>query len=78
MRPLFTVSGPLTALVNNRVTVVGITSWGQGCANPLYPGIYARVTDQLSWILANSDAGSWQCSAPIGKLVILLVRYKFC
>ena len=29
---------------------VGITSFGRGCANPLFPGVYARVSKQYDWI----------------------------
>jgi len=31
-------SGPLTAIVNGKVTLAGIASWGNGCAKPGYPG----------------------------------------
>ncbi len=30
--------------------VAGITSWGQGCAEPGYPGVYARVSYFEDWI----------------------------
>merc|ERR1712130_767286 len=40
--------GPLYDLDND--AVVGITSWGIGCANPLYPGVYSRVARGWTWI----------------------------
>jgi hypothetical protein len=34
-------------------------------------GVYARVTAEMSWILANTDAGKYSCSSggttPVGK-----------
>ena len=54
------ISGPLVASINNKITLVGVTSWGYGCAQAPYPGVYARVTAQKTWILANSDAGKCQ------------------
>jgi len=48
----------MAALVHGKVTVAGITSFGLGCG--INPGVYARVTEALSWILANSDAGNCQ------------------
>ncbi len=53
-------SGPLVATVANQVTLVGVTSFGNGCAKSPFPGVYARVTAQLPWILANTDAGACQ------------------
>jgi secreted trypsin-like serine protease len=55
-------SGPLTAEIFGRTTQVGLVSFGQFCADPKYPGVYARVTDNIDWIFANSDALNWQCS----------------
>jgi secreted trypsin-like serine protease len=46
--------------VNSRVTLVGVTSFGDECAKKPYPGVYSRVTSVLDWILENSDAGGCQ------------------
>jgi len=47
--------GPLILLENRRQTLVGVVSWGVGCALPEFPGVYARVTVAMDWILANSQ-----------------------
>merc|ERR1719411_2366097 len=46
--------GPMVVLENNRYSLVGVVSWGYGCASASYPGVYARVTAQMSWIKDNT------------------------
>jgi hypothetical protein len=54
--------GPLTALVNGRITVVGIVSFGRTTCTPLVANGYERITFQKDWIISNSDAATWQCN----------------
>jgi len=42
--------GPLVCRKGSRWELHGVTSWGEGCARPDYPGIWARVTKARSWI----------------------------
>jgi secreted trypsin-like serine protease len=41
--------GPLVAGIP-AITVIGIVSWGRGCADGRYPGIYTRVSAHADWI----------------------------
>jgi len=42
--------GPLIVEENGRWTLVGVTSFGDGCAKPGKPGVYGRVTGVMDWI----------------------------
>lgn len=42
--------GPLTHNVDGRWTLIGLTSFGEGCARPGFPGIYTDVGHHLNWI----------------------------
>ncbi|KAJ3087314.1 hypothetical protein HK102_011370 [Quaeritorhiza haematococci] len=42
--------GPLFQVVDGKVVVGGITSWGDGCARKNKPGVYTRVGSHVNWI----------------------------
>lgn len=42
--------GPFILKGTNGYTLQGVVSFGVGCARPGLPGVYARVSDYVSWI----------------------------
>ena len=42
--------GPLVTVKNGRAQVIGLVSFGFGCALPLSPGIYTNVSNYVDWI----------------------------
>jgi len=42
--------GPLVFDKNNRLTQIGVVSWGENCAKEGKPGVYAKVENFLDWI----------------------------
>lgn len=44
--------GPLIATSHGHTALVGITSFGEGCARSGHPGVYTRVSAIRAWVLA--------------------------
>merc|ERR1719158_1515832 len=56
--------GPLVVKENDRWTVIGVVSFGSGCALPDVPGVYARVTQRFDWIKENT-AGTYTSTCQV-------------
>lgn len=44
--------GPLTVRVSGAQVLLGIVSWGNGCARAASPGVYTRVSSLIPWVTA--------------------------
>ncbi|XP_054467177.1 tissue-type plasminogen activator isoform X2 [Anoplopoma fimbria] len=42
--------GPLVCRNNDKMTLMGVISWGDGCGQKDKPGVYTRVTKYIDWI----------------------------
>lgn len=61
--------GPLVKAIGNRYVLVGVVSWGHGCARPNLPGVYTQASHYINWIektienpesnVANQKPSSW-------------------
>lgn len=42
--------GPLVHFTSSQWHLVGVVSWGVGCARERRPGVYCNVEEMLNWI----------------------------
>jgi len=69
--------GPLVYKENGKYYQVGITSWGKGCADPRYPGVWTDVISMEKWITEDSDSnGSDAFSYRSNRTGILMKNLK--
>ena len=53
--------GPLWKWIdkdNPRAIIIGVVSWGDGCARQDSPGMYTRVKKFLPWIHKHANSGN--------------------
>lgn len=50
--------GPLVFEASSKPELVGVVSWGEGCARPLKYGIYTKVSAVADWIKACVSGGA--------------------
>ena len=73
--------GPLACTSTSGTPVLlGITSWGIGCAEPLKPGVYTRVSFYLEWIYDTTQiVGSDQkTSKNVNSLFLIFLILLVC
>jgi trypsin len=58
--------GPLVVGSGASVRLVGITSFGRGCGNAAYPGVYTRVSAFRQWLESHLDAEWTSVVLPCG------------
>ena len=62
--------GPLAIRVDGTYYLAGVTSWGRGCAQPGFPGLYARVTTYVDWITRTQRADLGSITVALDSLTV--------
>ncbi|GAB6032950.1 Mannan-binding lectin serine protease 1 [Chamberlinius hualienensis] len=55
--------GPMMVIRQSRWYMIGLVSYGFGCARPEFPGVYTRIDKYLDWIRIHTETLDYICSA---------------
>ena len=67
--------GPFVCNDNGKAVIAGVVSWGNGCALPNFPGVYARTTHVLDWIKENMVTVNYDPYHCFRDLICLWFQY---